>query len=116
MDEPATGDDVALAERLLAAWQDGAPKRGVERETWGDGSAHGRRFDRFIFTVLGVKTTERSKQALRIELLERQVRGLGHHPAGREPEEWERARRGADRRVVIAGPIAPAGLLNGDEA
>jgi hypothetical protein len=84
-----SADDVALAQRLYAEWQAGKPKSRIERETWGDGSSHGRRLDRFIHLTLGVTTRRRSKQSERIDDLEAQIRGLGRHPAGRTPLSWE---------------------------
>lgn len=79
--------DVELAERLLDEWDEGrgTSKSELERRTWGDGSSHGRRFDRYIRQNLGVETTRRSKQTDRISDLEVQVRSLGGHPVGTDP-------------------------------
>lgn len=84
-------DDVDLAMRLLAEWDEGrgTSKSEIERRVWDDGGAHGRRFDRFIRQTLGVATTKQSKQTDRIALLESQLRGLGVAPVGRDLEEWE---------------------------
>ena len=59
-------NDVLLAEQLLAEWDEGrgASKSEIERRVWGDGGAHGRRFDRFIRQTLGVATSKPSKQGL----------------------------------------------------
>lgn len=80
-----------LAERLFAQWDGGkgTSKSQLERETWGDGKSHGRRFDRFVREHLGVSTARPSKQTDRIEDLEQQVRSLGRHPVGIEPTEHE---------------------------
>ena len=61
-------DDVDLATRLLAEWDEGrgTSKSEMERREWDDGGAHGRRFDRFIRQTLGVATTKRSRQTDRI--------------------------------------------------
>lgn len=87
----ATSDDEELAQQLLDAWDEGrgTPKSELERQVWGDGSSHGRRFDRFVRKHLGVSTRKPSKQTDRIADLERQVRGLGAHPVGAEPPLWE---------------------------
>lgn len=62
MDDVEPEDDVELANRLLAEWDEGrgTSKSDIERREWGDGGAHGRRFDRFIRQTLGVATTKRS--------------------------------------------------------
>lgn len=85
------GDDVELAEWLLAEWDEGrgTPKSQLERQVWNDGASHGRRFDRFVRQVLGVETTRPSKQSDRIADLENQVRSLGGRPRGVAPEVWE---------------------------
>lgn len=86
-----TEDDVELASRLLAEWDEGqgTSKSEIERREWGDGGAHGRRFDRFIRQTLGVATTKPSRQTDRIGDLEAQLRQVGIAPHGRELEEWE---------------------------
>lgn len=83
--------DIELANELLASWNDGdgTSKSELERIHWGDGSSHGRRFDRFIRQTLGVPTTRRSKQSDQISDLESQIRGLGESPIGVEVPEWE---------------------------
>lgn len=90
MNEPSE-EDIELANELLAEWDngDGASKSELERIHWGDGSSHGRRFDRFIRQNLGVPTTRRSKQSDRISDLEAQVRRLGQSPIDCEIPEWE---------------------------
>lgn len=91
MEPPIEKDNEALARRLYAEWDEGrgVPKSELERRTWNDGSSHGRRFDRFIFTHLGIHTTKPSNQTNRIEDLERQVRSLGQHPVGTTPTAEE---------------------------
>lgn len=86
MFEPVESDK-DLASRLYAEWDHGrgTSKSALERRTWNDGRSHGRRFDRFILTHLGINTTSRSKQTDRINDLESQVRSLGRHPVGTEP-------------------------------
>jgi hypothetical protein len=88
--EPSA-EDIALAEELLAEWDEGrgASKSDLERRVWNDGGAHGRHFDRFVRQILGVATTHPSKQTDRIEVLEGQLRRLGVVPEGTELEEWE---------------------------
>lgn len=90
-DETEGEDDVELAARLLAEWDEGrgTSKSEIERREWGDGGAHGRRFDRFIRQTLGVATTKPSRQTDRIGDLEAQLRRLGHTPDGRALDEWE---------------------------
>ena len=90
MAEP-TAEDIELAERLLAEWDEGrgTSKSQLELREWNDGTSHGRRFDRFIRKTLGVPTTKRSKQSDRIEDLEGQLRRLGLLPIGARVEGWE---------------------------
>lgn len=80
-----------MAESLLVRWDwgKGESKSGLEREVWDDGSSHGRRFDRFIFRSLGIRTRRPAKSATQIQQLESQVRSLGGHPVTRSPLEWE---------------------------
>ena len=84
-------DERSLAESLLTRWNwgKGESKSQLEREVWGDGSSHGRRFDRFIFRALGVSTKKTCKSTTQIEDLERQVRSLGAQPVTCVPKEWE---------------------------
>lgn len=83
--------DEELAEHLYAEWDGGrgTSKSELERRTWGDGSSHGRRFDRFVRQQLGVSASKTSKQTDRIADLEQQVRSLGSHPVGSEPSDSE---------------------------
>lgn len=91
MADDVSPEDVALAESLMTRWNwgKGESKSELEREVWGDGSSHGRRFDRFIFRSLGISTKKQAKSTTQIEELERQVRSLGGHPITRTAEEWE---------------------------
>ena len=91
MSQPPSDADVELARKLLAQWDNGngVSKSQLERETWDDGSSHGRRFDRFIRGTLGVETSRRSRQADRIADLEKQIVSLGAHPVGAEEVEWQ---------------------------
>jgi hypothetical protein len=86
-----TPEDVELAKALFAEWDNGngTSKSQIEIREWGDATAHGRRFDRFIRQTLGLSTSRRSKQSDRIGELERQVRTLGGRPAGAKLTEWE---------------------------
>jgi hypothetical protein len=86
-----TAEDIALAEGVLAEWAQGrgTSKSEIERRVWGDGGAHGRRFDRFIRQTLGISTNRPSKQTDRIALLEGQLHRLGVTPRGGKLEEWE---------------------------
>lgn len=103
MSEP-TDDDVTLAQDLLRRWDNGRgeSKSQLEIETWGDATAHGRHFDRFVRGVLGVNTTRPSKQSDRIGELERQVRGLGGIPVGATLESWEDQLRHARESCLAA--------------
>jgi len=87
----AAGDDEdrQLAQQLLTRWEQGEKKSQLEIETWGDATAHGRHFDRFIRTHLGVSTTRPSKQTDQIADLQRQIRRLGGIPVGAAPPDWE---------------------------
>jgi len=91
MAEEREETDVDLAERLFAERDEGrgTAKSELERRTWGDGSSHGRRLDRFVRQQIGVSTTKRSRQTDRISDLEQQVRSLGSHLTGVEPTEPE---------------------------
>ncbi|WP_419921294.1 DUF3644 domain-containing protein [Candidatus Poriferisodalis sp.] len=83
--------DIALARELFDKWDNGSgtSKSELERQTWGDGSSHGRRFDRFVRTNLGVETSRPSRQSDRIADLEAQVRALGAQPVGAAEVEWQ---------------------------
>ena len=83
--------DIALARELFETWDsgNGVSKSELERLTWGDGSSHGRRFDRFVRTLLGVETSRPSKQSDRIADLEAQIRSLGAQPVGAAEVEWQ---------------------------
>ena len=87
----ASAEDVLLAHELWAEWDQGrgTSKSEIERRVWGDGGAHGRRFDRFIRQTLGVATNRPSKQTDRIAILERQLRRAGVDPDGSTPQQWE---------------------------
>jgi len=89
--ESGQSDEIELARTLLARWNYGVgvSKSRLEVEIWGDASSHGRHFDRFVRTHLGISTRRTSKQTDRIVDLERQVRGLGGIPVGGSPTEWE---------------------------
>jgi len=84
-------EDIELANVLLDAWDsgNGKSKSELERIHWGDGSSHGRRFDRFIRKTLGVPTRRKSRQSDRIADLEGQIRSLGAVPSGLDAEDWE---------------------------
>jgi hypothetical protein len=112
--DPSEGN-IALAEQLYAEWDQGrgTSKSEIERRVWGDGGAHGRRFDRFIRQTLGVATNRPSKQTDRIELLEAQLRRLGVAPHGTGLEEWE-LQLHHGRHAALAGLRAwndPTGLF-----
>ena len=87
----SSDDDIALARELFEAWDsgNGVSKSELERRTWGDGSSHGRRFDRFVRTLLGAETSRPSKQSDRIADLEAQIRSLGAQPVGAAEAEWQ---------------------------
>ena len=91
MVEEPSDDDIELARELLALWDEcrGISKSQLELKTWEDATSHGRQFDRFIQTTLGISTSKPSKQSDRIAQLERQVRGFGASPTGTTPKQWE---------------------------
>ena len=84
-----TNVDKELAQKLYDEWDQGrgTSKSELERRTWNDGSSHGKRFDKYIKKNLGLPTTNPSKQTVRIQELERQVRSLGQHPINTDPSE-----------------------------
>ncbi|MCY4037556.1 MAG: hypothetical protein OXF64_08915 [bacterium] len=90
---PKTPSDaeVELARELFERWDNGngVSKSQLERETWEDGSSHGRRFDRFIRATLGLETSQPSRQTDRIADLETQIVSLGAHPVGAKEVEWQ---------------------------
>jgi hypothetical protein len=102
--ESPSDDEVELAERLLREWDEGRgeSKSQLEIRTWGDTTAHGRHFDRFVRRVLGVSTNRPSQQRQRIAGLESQVRGLGGIPVGGETEPWEVALQHARESCLAA--------------
>ena len=67
-----------LARSILAQWDNsnGISKSQLERQTWGDGSPHSPRFDRYIRGTLGVETSRRSLQTDRITDFEKQIEAL----------------------------------------
>lgn len=87
----STAEEIELAERILAEWDEGrgTSKSQLELRVWGDATSHGRRFDRFIRKTLGVATTRPSKQSDRIAELESQLRRLGVSPLGAQANHWE---------------------------
>jgi len=96
--------DVELARLLFAEWDEGrgTSKSQIEIRVWGDATAHGRRFDRFIRQTVGESTRRPSPQTDRIAELEAQVRTLGRNPVGAELEVWEPALQHA-RSACLAG-------------
>lgn len=97
-------EDVARALRLWAEWDQGkgTSKSQIEIREWGDATAHGRRFDRYIRRHLGESTSRASKQTDRIGQLEQQLRRLGAAPNGARVEAWEPALQHA-RSACLAG-------------
>lgn len=102
--ETEAEDDIDVATRLLAEWDEGrgTSKSEIERREWRDGGAHGRRFDRFIRQTLGVATTTPSRQTDRIADLEAQLRRHGLVPDGRDLNEWEQ-QLDHGRQAALAG-------------
>ncbi len=90
MSEPSP-QEISLAHRLYAEWDEGrgTAKSQIELREWGDGTSHGRRFDRFIRRTLGYSTTRPSRQTDRIGELEAALRKLGEVPPGSKPAVWE---------------------------
>ena len=103
-DEQPADEDIALAQELLRLWDEGrgVAKSQLEIQTWGDPTSHGRHFDRFVQTNLGISTTRPSRQTDRIAELERQVRGLGGIPVGRIAEALEVQLQAARQACVEA--------------
>jgi hypothetical protein len=99
-----TKGDIEIARELLARWDagKGTSKSQLEIEVWGDATSHGRHFDRFVRTHLGVNTNKPSKQTDRIAGLERQIRGLGGLPIGGTPADWEHQLRHARESCLAA--------------
>jgi hypothetical protein len=91
MAETTSDGDIELAQGLFKAWDEGrgVSKSQLEIQTWGDATSHGRHFDRFVRSTLGISTNRPSKQTDRIAELERQIRGLGGVPTGNVEQEWE---------------------------
>ena len=91
MSSEPSDDDVRLAQRLYAEWDQGrgTKKSALERREWDDGKSHGRRFDRFIRQTLGLETNQPSKQSDRIAALEGQLRHAGQRPVGTTSPAWE---------------------------
>ncbi len=75
---------LVVVERLFAEWNGGkgTSKGRIEMREWGDTTAHGRRFDRFIHRTLRRSTSCASRQTSRIGDLKSQLRRLGVAPAG----------------------------------
>lgn len=90
-DEVATQahDNRALANHLYERWNAGESKSQLEIQTWQDATSHGRRFDRFIRSHLGVSTTTPSRQTTTIESLSRQILLLGGVPDGVAAQPWQ---------------------------
>lgn len=103
-EDDATPEAVGLAERLYAEWDEGrgTPKSQIEIREWGDGTAHGRRFDRFIRRTLGVSTNRPSRQTDRIGELEQQLRRAGLPPLGATTEPWEEPLQHARQAAIGA--------------
>lgn len=103
MPEP-TSEEVELAERLFAEWDEGrgTSKSQIEIREWGDTTAHGRRFDRFIRKTLGVSTTRPSKQSDRISELENHLRKFGVIPPGASVPVWEAQLQHARSAALVA--------------
>ena len=102
LDLNAAADSAELARTLHGRWQRGEKKSQLEIETWDDATSHGRHFDRFVRTHLGISTTKPSKQTENIADLQRQIRGLGAIPLGSQPAEWELQLRHARESCLAA--------------
>jgi len=77
-------EERSLAEAMLARFQAGEPKSGLEIEYWDDATSHGKHFSSFVKRVLGVETEGRSRQTEEIDRLSLLLRrhGIAPSPAG----------------------------------
>ena len=66
---------------MFDRWQAGEPKSALEIEYWDNPTSHGKAFTAYVKKWLGVATEGRSRQAQRIEELERMLRVHGISPS-----------------------------------
>lgn len=66
---------------MFDRWQAGEPKSALEIEYWDNPTSHGKAFTAYVKKWLGVSTEGRSRQAQRIEELERLLRVHGISPS-----------------------------------
>lgn len=76
-------DDVyrRIAQEIYERWQAGEPKSALEIEYWNNPTSHGKAFTAYVKKWLGIATEGRSRQAQRIEQLERKLRVHGISPS-----------------------------------
>ena len=70
-------DHRRVAQEMLGRWQAGEPKSALEIEYWNNPTSHGKAFTAYIKKWLDISTEGRSRQAQRIEELERMLRVHG---------------------------------------
>ena len=81
-DESLSDDDHRqVAQEMLGRWQAGEYKSALEIEYWNNPTSHGKAFTAYVKKWLGVPTEGRSRQAQRIEELERMLRVHGISPS-----------------------------------
>lgn len=81
-DESLNDDDHRrVAKEMFDRWQAGEPKSALEIEYWDNPTSHGKAFTAYVKKWLGVSTEGRSRQAQRIEELERLLRVHGISPS-----------------------------------
>lgn len=74
-------DHRQVAQEMLGRWQAGEPKSALEIEYWSNPTSHGKAFTAYVKKWLGVPTEGRSRQAQRIDELERMLRVHGISPS-----------------------------------
>ncbi|WP_420625654.1 DUF3644 domain-containing protein [Candidatus Poriferisodalis sp.] len=81
-DESLSDDDHRrVAQEMFDRWHAGEPKSALEIEYWDNPTSHGKAFTAYVKKWLGVATEGRSRQAQRIEVLERMLRVHGISPS-----------------------------------
>ncbi|WP_419863715.1 DUF3644 domain-containing protein [Candidatus Poriferisodalis sp.] len=74
-------DHRRVAQEMFDRWHAGEPKSALEIEFWDNPTSHGKAFTAYVKKWLGIATEGRSRQAQRIEELERMLRVHGIPPS-----------------------------------
>ena len=74
-------DHRRVAQEMFDRWQAGEPKSVLEIEFWDNPTSHGKAFTAYVKKWLDIATEGRSRQAQRIEELERMLRVHGIPPS-----------------------------------